>query len=183
MCSNGTKKAKDYFLHQLTTNLLRHFINSELWNSLPCSILVAVLSRKLTTYLLSLISNPDILNYLILNAIASDSIRQKYDLKNYGTINVIQFFDVVDSSPKKLGLNVEQINLKNIENCSVKRTNNEESKLEIKLITEVMTKDDVKIQENTKEELKKESVRKDDVVLLAPEKKSDIKDKVFTSFL
>lgn len=177
MCSNSSKKAKDYFLHQLTTNLLRHFINSELWNSLPCSILVAVLSRKLTSYLLSLISNPNILNYLVLNVMASDSIRGKYDLKNYARINVIQFFDVIDSSPKKPGLNFEQTNLKNVEYSSVTSTNNDESKLEVKPITEIMQKDDVKTEDKIKVEVIKEPIKKGSIVL-ASEKKTDIKDKV-----
>lgn len=181
MCSNSSKKAKDYFLHQLTTNLLRHFINSELWNSLPCSILVAVLSRKLTSYLLSLISNPNILNYIVLNVMASDSIREKYDLKNYARINVIQFFDVIDSSPKKVGMNFEQTNLKNVECPCVTSINNEELKLELKPITEIMQNDDVKTDHKIKVEVTKESIRKSSIVL-ASEKKMDIKDKVLVIY-
>lgn len=100
ICSTGSKKAKHYFLHQLTTNLLRHFINSELWNSLPCSILVSILSRKLTSYVLNLSSHPDILNYLLLNGLASKSVRDNYNLDKYARISLAQYFDIIDGKNK-----------------------------------------------------------------------------------
>lgn len=101
MCSNSSKRAKDYFLHQLTTNLLRHFINSELWNSLPCSILVSILSKKLTSYLLNIASHPDILNFILLNTLSSKAVKEKYDLQNYARISITQYFDVIDAPQKE----------------------------------------------------------------------------------
>lgn len=102
ICSTSTNKnTKDYFVHQLTTSLLQHFINSELWNSLPCHILVAILARKLICYLLKLLSNPEVLNYIILNSLVSNDVREKLKLDQYGRISIIQFFDVVDVTKKE----------------------------------------------------------------------------------
>ncbi|XP_018560919.1 uncharacterized protein LOC108903275 isoform X2 [Anoplophora glabripennis] len=95
ICSSS--KPKDYFIHQLTTNLLRHFINSELWNSLPCHVLVSILARKLVLHILNLSSNPEILNYIFLNLIASSGIKEKYNLSKYTRISITQYYDVRDS--------------------------------------------------------------------------------------
>ncbi|KAJ8914549.1 hypothetical protein NQ315_010013 [Exocentrus adspersus] len=108
ICSSSTKP-KDYFLHQLTTNLLRHFINSELWNSLPCHVLVSVLARKLVLHILNLSSNPEILNYTMLNLIASKSMREKYNLVDYTRISISQYYDVRDSAQKSNKTTSEQL--------------------------------------------------------------------------
>ncbi|XP_074031796.1 uncharacterized protein isoform X2 [Leptinotarsa decemlineata] len=96
ICSNNSK-AKDYFIHHLTINLLRHFINSELWNSLPCQILVSIMARKLTSFLLKLISNPEVLNYVLLKSLASKAIKEQYKLSAYTRISISQYYDVLDS--------------------------------------------------------------------------------------
>ncbi|XP_060529839.1 uncharacterized protein LOC132704092 isoform X4 [Cylas formicarius] len=97
ICSTANNKPREFFLHQLTLDLLRHFINSELWNSLPCHILVSVLARKFTSYLLQIFSKPDVLNYLILNSVVSCSERDSLKLNEYGRISIIKYFDVTDS--------------------------------------------------------------------------------------
>ncbi|XP_030766630.1 uncharacterized protein LOC115890525 isoform X2 [Sitophilus oryzae] len=108
LCSTlNIKKPKDYFLQQLTINLLRHFINSELWNSLPCHILVSILARKFICYLVDLCSDPEVLNYLILTNVSSKSVQEKLRLKEYGRISLVQFFDTVDS---------KTVNIDNMEN-------------------------------------------------------------------
>lgn len=181
MCSNGSKKAKDYFLHQLTTNLLRHFINSELWNSLPCSILVAILSRKLTSYLLKLASHPDILNYLLLNSLASEAVKEKYDLKNYARINITQYFDTVDSSSKKsveklemVVKNVEQ----NLEDPMIKTT------IQAETIIDEIKNSEVKIEDKMTDKIIKEPIRKHSTVSIeSSEKKTSAKEKVFCQFI
>ncbi|VEN46619.1 unnamed protein product [Callosobruchus maculatus] len=88
VCSTNNR-SKDYFLHQLANNVLHHFINSELWNSLPCQVLVSILARKLLAYILKVASNPEVLNYIILRSIASRDIKEKYDLDNYVRIQII----------------------------------------------------------------------------------------------
>ncbi|XP_050498928.1 uncharacterized protein LOC114334891 isoform X2 [Diabrotica virgifera virgifera] len=91
-------KVKNYFVQQLTTNVMRHFINSELWNSLPCQVLVSIIARKLILFLVNFISNPEILNYKLLNLLASNFIREKYNLDKYSRICVSQYYTVVDST-------------------------------------------------------------------------------------
>ncbi|KAJ8959853.1 hypothetical protein NQ318_011586 [Aromia moschata] len=100
ICSCSSSKPKDYFIHQLTTNLLRHFINSELWNSLPCHVLISILARKLLAYMLNLTSDPEILNYILLNAIASKDVREKYKLNEYGRIHITQSHDTTNTKEK-----------------------------------------------------------------------------------
>ncbi|CAH1122474.1 unnamed protein product [Ceutorhynchus assimilis] len=102
ICSiSSNKNSKEYFVHQLTTRILQHFINSELWNSLPCHVLVSILARKLISYLLTLLSNPEILNYIILNTLASEVVKDKLKLSQYGRISIVEFFDVIDTSANK----------------------------------------------------------------------------------
>lgn len=182
MCSNGSKKAKDYFLHQLTTNLLRHFINSELWNSLPCSILVAILSRKLISYLLKLASNPDVLNYLLLNSLASEGIKEKYDLKNYARINIIQYFDTIDSSSRKsvekLEVNVKNIEQK-VEDHLIKAVFQMESKSDMTTAIEEVKNTEIKVEDK----MIKESIRKHSVANVEScEMKTSAKEKVYCRF-
>lgn len=143
MCSNGSKKAKDYLLLQLTTNLLRHFINSELWNSLPCSVLVSILSRKFTHYLLNLASHPDVLNYILLNSIASEAVKEKFELDKYARISITQYCDVIDSLAKEhveIEENIKNEKSKKLEISSCIKTVKGESKL-----NDIKT-DDVKIE-------------------------------------
>ncbi|KAG5891389.1 hypothetical protein JTB14_020117 [Gonioctena quinquepunctata] len=109
LCSNNTK-AKICFIHGLTTNLMRHFINSELWGSLPSQILVSVIARKLVTFLSKLLSDPEVLNYILLNSLASETVKEKYKLSEYSHINISQYYDVTDSkdatSEMKMGKSV-----------------------------------------------------------------------------
>lgn len=79
-------KSQEYFLHKLTESFLRQFINWELWNSLPCRTLVAVLSRKLINYLLIYVSKPGFINWRVLNA--NENVRNELDLEKYGFVSV-----------------------------------------------------------------------------------------------
>ncbi|KAL1495045.1 hypothetical protein ABEB36_010528 [Hypothenemus hampei] len=122
ICSDlNNKTSKSYFLHHLTISLLHRFINSELWNSLPCHILVSLLARKLVCYLLDILSNPEVLNCLILNCLASNEIKNKIQLQNYGRISIEEFFDVID-----------KVNVQKDENV----TANEATKLENRQLIE-----------------------------------------------
>lgn len=172
MCSNGSKKAKDYFLHQLTTNLLRHFINSELWNSLPCSVLVAILSRKLTSYLLNLASHPDILNYILFYSLTPKSVKETFDLQNYARISVTQYFDVVDSSPKKSLKSIEDHKLNN-----ATLNNFDQNEIENKTLTPTA----LVIEENKSEKVvgNLEVLKYDEVNVAAVDMKSSLNEKVF----
>lgn len=86
----GSKSAKsqEFFLHKLTESFLRQFINWELWNSLPCRTLVAVLSRKLVNYLLVYISKPGFLNYRLLSFVATDEIRCELNLEGHSFVSL-----------------------------------------------------------------------------------------------
>lgn len=90
-------KVKNYFIHQLTSNTMKHFINSELWNSLPCHILVSIIARKFVLFILTFISQPEVLNYHLLNTLATKEIKDKYNLSSYNRICVNQYYNVVDS--------------------------------------------------------------------------------------
>ncbi|CAH0554955.1 unnamed protein product [Brassicogethes aeneus] len=96
VCINSEQSQK-YYLHQLTINLLNHFINWELWNSLPCHALVSIIARKLTTYILNLLSSPLFLNYHILNLIGSKAVKSSMKLENYSKICFEENFDVTYS--------------------------------------------------------------------------------------
>uniref|UniRef100_A0AAR5QF37 PXA domain-containing protein n=1 Tax=Dendroctonus ponderosae TaxID=77166 RepID=A0AAR5QF37_DENPD len=99
VCSiSSNQPSLDYFMHQLTISLLHPFINSELWNSLPCHILVSILARKLMYYLLTQLSCPQVLNYLILNSLACGEVKEKLQLEKYGQISIVEFFDVIDDN-------------------------------------------------------------------------------------
>ncbi|CAG9862617.1 unnamed protein product [Phyllotreta striolata] len=91
---------QDHFIQQLTLNVLRHFINSELWNSLPCQVLVSIIARKLVLYIINITSDPEVINYHLLNLLASKEIREKYKLENYSRISITAYYDVVDSKSK-----------------------------------------------------------------------------------
>nr|CAH7753621.1 unnamed protein product [Callosobruchus chinensis] len=88
VCSTNNR-SRDYFLHQLANNVLHHFINSELWNSLPCQVLVSILARKLLAYILKVASNPEVLNYMILRSVASRDIMEKHNLDKYVKIKIM----------------------------------------------------------------------------------------------
>lgn len=81
-------KAQDYYIQQLTTNLLRQFINWELWNSLPCRTLVSIVSRKVLNYALVYISKPGFINYRILNALASEQTKKSLQLDDYKFVSL-----------------------------------------------------------------------------------------------
>lgn len=64
---------------------------------MPCHILVSVLARKLVAYLLNTLSDPEVLNYIILNSVVSATEKDRLNLQQYGRISVVQFFDVFDT--------------------------------------------------------------------------------------
>lgn len=81
-------KSQQFFLHKLTESFLKQFISWELWNSLPCRTLVAVLSHKLINYLLIYISKPGFINYRFLQLIdAKDLDLNKYAFVSTTTVN------------------------------------------------------------------------------------------------
>lgn len=98
-CSTSTK-SKEYFIHQLTINLLNHFLNWELWNSLPCHILVSIIARKLTMYLLKMLSAPELINYYLLMLVSSDNVKTKLHLNEYNRIHIKGYSN--NDSPKKV---------------------------------------------------------------------------------
>ncbi|XP_015838624.2 uncharacterized protein LOC103314392 [Tribolium castaneum] len=101
LCS-GSKKAKNYFIHQLTLNLLNHFIDWE--NSLPYQVLVSVISKRVMTHFLILLSNPELINYYILRSCASESKINELNLNNFNRVRIIQNMekkDTISSDPLK----------------------------------------------------------------------------------
>lgn len=58
---------------------------------------MSVLARKLVTYLLEILSDPEVLNYIILNSVASKTEKDRLNLQQYGRISIVQFFDVFDT--------------------------------------------------------------------------------------
>lgn len=56
-----------------------------------------MLARKLVTYLLNTLSDPEVLNYIILNSVVSATEKDRLNLQQYGRISVVQFFDVFDT--------------------------------------------------------------------------------------
>lgn len=81
-------KARDYFLHKLTEIFLRQFVSSELWTSLPCRVLVAVLSQKVVGYLLIYVSKPGFINYRLLSLLAAEEIEKELELERYSFISL-----------------------------------------------------------------------------------------------
>nr|XP_023029988.1 uncharacterized protein LOC111517920 isoform X3 [Leptinotarsa decemlineata] len=55
------------------------------------------MARKLTSFLLKLISNPEVLNYVLLKSLASKAIKEQYKLSAYTRISISQYYDVLDS--------------------------------------------------------------------------------------
>ncbi|KYB25600.1 hypothetical protein TcasGA2_TC034860 [Tribolium castaneum] len=101
LCS-GSTKAKNYFIHQLTLNLLNHFIDWE--NSLPYQVLVSVISKRVMTHVLILLSNPELINYYILRSCASESKINELNLNNFNRVRIIQNMekkDTISSDPLK----------------------------------------------------------------------------------
>ncbi|XP_044269489.1 uncharacterized protein LOC123014428 [Tribolium madens] len=89
MCS-CSKKAKNFFIHQLTINLLNHFINWELGNSLPYQVLVSIISKQVMTYILNLLSNPEFINYYILRSCASENEKNELKLDDFNRVKISQ---------------------------------------------------------------------------------------------
>lgn len=80
-----SEKHQEFFLHKLTESFLKQFISWELWNSLPCRTLVAVLSHKLINYLLNYISKPGFINYRFLKLITQG---KDLNLNKYSFVSV-----------------------------------------------------------------------------------------------
>ncbi|XP_044269476.1 uncharacterized protein LOC123014420 [Tribolium madens] len=114
MCS-CSKKAKNYFIHQLTINLLNHFINWELGNSLPYQILVSIISKRVMTYILNLLSNPEFINYYILRSCASESKKSELKLNDFNRVKIIQITEKGDTTPTDLVKSVSKTNLARVD--------------------------------------------------------------------
>lgn len=92
----------------MTLDLLNHFINWELSNSLPFKLLASILSKKFTAHMLNLISNPEFLNYYILTSCISENKKNELKLENYSGIKIVHVTDeTVDLSPVKTENSVE----------------------------------------------------------------------------
>ncbi|XP_063925497.1 uncharacterized protein LOC135139260 [Zophobas morio] len=113
-CSSS-KKDKNYFIHQLTVNLLNHFINWELGNSLPYQILVSIISKKVMFYILNLISNPEFLNYYILTACASNNKKLDLKLENYNSVKIVQITEKGDVTPTDMVKSGSKVSLNKLD--------------------------------------------------------------------
>lgn len=111
-CSTS-KKAKDYFLHQLTITVLNHFINWELSNSLPYQTLASIISRKMISYILNLLSNPEFINYYLLSICVSASKRQELKLNDYNRVKIVQITEEGGLTPADLVKSISKTNLIN----------------------------------------------------------------------
>ncbi|XP_066248103.1 uncharacterized protein [Euwallacea similis] len=163
ICSiTGSKNSREYFAHHSTISLLCHFINSELWNSLPCHILVSILARKIVSYLLNLLSNPEVLNYIILNALITKKEEDRLNLKQYSRISIVEFFDIFDTVKKdepEEAKNLEsQKNVKEDEEELLKKTRELEKKVEKASIEHKLTRDTRKNGQNIIKEIPEETV-------------------------
>ncbi|XP_017781714.1 PREDICTED: uncharacterized protein LOC108566375 isoform X2 [Nicrophorus vespilloides] len=65
-------KSMEQFSYNITTKLLRHFINWELYNSLGSKCVTSIMSKKLVNYLLVHMSSPGFINYKILMELSED---------------------------------------------------------------------------------------------------------------
>ncbi|XP_045474840.1 uncharacterized protein LOC123680793 isoform X2 [Harmonia axyridis] len=72
------KKSCEYYIHQMMKKLLINFIHWELWNSIPCKLVISILSNK-ASYLIDSCSNSEFLNYYILKILLSEE--QAFELK------------------------------------------------------------------------------------------------------
>lgn len=77
---------------------MREFISWELWNSLPCRLLVSILSKRFTKFLLFYLSQPGWLNYKILSHSASQNDISRLKLNDYLYISLSD----VDLSDKQM---------------------------------------------------------------------------------
>lgn len=111
-CSTS-KKAKDYFLHQLTITVLNHFINWELSNSLPYQTLASIISRKMVSYILNLLSNPEFINYYLLSICVSAAKRQELKLNDYNRVKIVQITEKGGLTPADLTKSISETNLTN----------------------------------------------------------------------
>lgn len=114
MCS-CSKKAKNYFVHQLTINLLNHFINWELGNSLPYQILVSIISKRVMIYILNLLSNPELINYYILKSCASESKSKDLKLNRFNRVKITQITEKGDATPSDLNKSISKTNLAKVD--------------------------------------------------------------------
>ncbi|EFA09342.1 uncharacterized protein LOC103314394 [Tribolium castaneum] len=114
MCS-ASKKAKSYFIHQLTINLLNHFINWELGNSLPYQVLVSIISKKVMTYILKLLSNPEFINYYILKSCAPENKIQELNLNSYNRVKITKITEKGDTTPSDLVKSMSKTNLAKVD--------------------------------------------------------------------
>lgn len=99
--ASKSMKSQEFFIHKLSENFLKQFISWELWNSLPCRTLVAVLSRKLVNYLLIHVAKPGFLNYRILKLLASETTQRQLDLEKYSFVSTGDVVVVVAAVTKE----------------------------------------------------------------------------------
>ncbi|KAF2899421.1 hypothetical protein ILUMI_06754, partial [Ignelater luminosus] len=121
--ASNSKKAMEHFIFRLTANVLRQFINWELWNSLPCRSLVSILARKFTTYILTYISAPGFLNYRLIQLSCSETEKNNLNLNNYSFISLSD----VDHNGCLTQLHMSQIPSTEIKEKKLEKLKNEES--------------------------------------------------------
>lgn len=86
--ANKSDSALEHYTHRLTANVLREFISWELWNSLPSRLLVAILSKRLTTYAIHYFSQPGFVNYKFVSLFATKKAETELQLENYSYISI-----------------------------------------------------------------------------------------------
>ncbi|XP_066155757.1 uncharacterized protein [Euwallacea fornicatus] len=163
ICSiTGSKNSREYFAYHSTISLLRHFINSELWNSLPCHVLVSILARKVVSYLLNLLSNPEVLNYIILNALITKKEKDTLNLKQYSRISIVEFFNTFDTTktdePQEAKSFESQESVKENEEELLKKARELEKKVEKTSIEQKLAKNSGKNGQNIIKEIPEETV-------------------------
>lgn len=113
----------EHFIFRLTANVLRQFINWELWNSLPCRSLISILARKFTTYILMYISAPGFINYRIIEISSSEAEKKNLNLDNYSFISLSD----VDHSGSLTQLHKSNIPSTEIKEKKLEKLKNDES--------------------------------------------------------
>lgn len=91
--ASTSEETFESFINQLTTKVLTQFVSSELWTSLLWRSLVAILSRKLVTTALLYLSQPGLMNYMLVRLCCSEKtkIRLRLDQKAFVSLSDVDF--------------------------------------------------------------------------------------------
>ncbi|XP_044755910.1 uncharacterized protein LOC123314597 isoform X2 [Coccinella septempunctata] len=81
------EKSCEYYIDQMTKKLLVNFIHWELWNSIPCKLVVSIISNKLS-YLIDVCSDPEFLNYYLLMILLPEEQALELTLHQYTHIKL-----------------------------------------------------------------------------------------------